>query len=131
MVVVDTSVWIDYFRNENNAETLWLDTQLARQQIALTDLILWELLQGVENERQFNLVAAQLSRLHIFSSGGMDFAAIAAANYRMLRRRGLSVRGTVDCWIATFCILEGHSLLHRDRDFDVFETELGLLVVKP
>jgi len=49
----------------------------------------------------------------------------------MLRRKGLSVRGTVDCWIATFCILEGHSLLHRDRDFDVFESELGLLVVKP
>ena len=131
MVIVDTSVWIDFFRNLRSPETRWLDLELSRQRIGLVDIILCELLQGIRNDREVRLVASELRRLHLFSPGGLDFAEAAAENYRWLRRKGFTVRGTVDCWIATFCILERHMLLQRDRDFEPFERELGLQVVKP
>jgi len=131
MVIVDTSVWIDFFRNLRNPQTLWLDRELATSRLGVTDLIFCELLQGIRSDREFDFAASQLKHLHIFSPGGADFALAVAGNFRRLRKKGLTIRGTVDCWIATFCLLEGHVLLHRDRDFEVFEKELGLQVVKP
>lgn len=129
MVIVDTTVWVDYFRGITNPETDWLDAELDRQRLGLTDIILSEVLQGVRDESTATDVERRLLKLEVFTSGGVDLAREAARNYRILRNRGLTVRKTIDCLIATFCIREGHSLLHRDRDFDPFERYLDLLVV--
>ena len=129
MVIVDTTVWIDYFRGTGNPEADWLDTELDRQRLGITDIILCEVLQGVRDESTASNVERRLLKLEVFESGGVDVAREAARNYRILRSRGHTVRKTVDCLIATFCIRERHSLLHRDRDFDPFETYLELSVV--
>jgi predicted nucleic acid-binding protein len=131
MVIVDTTVWIDYLSGKNNAETDWLDRELGREEIALTDLILTEVLQGVRDDGDFAAFRKQLMGFEIFSAGGTELALQAAVNFRELRKKGFTVRKTVDCWIATFCIREGYSLLHRDRDYDVFERNLALQVVHP
>ena len=131
LVIVDTTVWIDYLRGTWNAETVWLEQQLGRTALALTDLILSEILQGVRNKRQFQDTRKDLSRYDIFNSCGSELAIASARNYLMLREKGFTVRKTIDCLIATFCIRNGHSLLHRDRDFDAFEQHLGLKVIHP
>jgi predicted nucleic acid-binding protein len=99
--------------------------------VALTDLILCEVLQGIRRDVLFTSVRHDLLKFVIFETGGSDLALASAANYRELRKRGITVRSTIDCLIATFCIREGHSLLHRDRDYDAFERHLGLSVVHP
>ena len=129
MVIVDTTVWIDYFRDARNAEVQWLEAELERQRLGMVDIILCEVLQGIPDQRTFDSVFAELSRCEIFPTGGTEFAVAAARNFRILRQRGHTVRKTVDCLIATFCLREGHSLLHRDRDFDPFEKGLGLSVI--
>jgi hypothetical protein len=88
-------------------------------------------LQGIRDESAFQQTREDLLRFRIFATGGKDLALAAATNYRTLRRRGFTVRKTIDCWIATFCLLSGYQLLHRDRDFDPFEEVLGLQVVQP
>ncbi len=130
-MIVDTTVWIDYLTGVRNAETDWLDRELDRQRLGLTDLILCEVLQGIRDDAAFSRVQREFRRFEIFATGGEELAIVAARNYRKLRQRGHTVRKTIDCWIATFCIQERHSLLHRDRDFDPFESELGLTVVRP
>jgi len=131
MVIVDTTVWIDYLRGADNPESLWLDRELPRQRLSLTDLILCEVLQGVRDPVLFSQVRDELLAFHIFESGGKDLAVASAVNYRILREKGYTVRRTIDCLIATFCMESGHSLLHRDRDFEPFEKVLGLAVVHP
>lgn len=131
MIIVDTTVWIDYLGGTVNPHTEWLDRELGLRHFGLTDLILCEILQGIRKESAFAQVRRELSRFEIFDTGGEVLAVAAAHNYRMLRSNGYTVRKTIDCLIATFCINEGHSLLHRDRDFDVFEQHLGLRVVHP
>jgi predicted nucleic acid-binding protein len=129
VVIVDTTVWIDYLRGAANPETKWLDERLTQQRFGLTDLILCEVLQGVQSQAGFARVQRELLRFHVFPTGGTDLAIAAAGNYRMLCQQGYTVRKTVDCLIATFCLQSRHSLLHRDRDFDPFESALGLNVV--
>jgi predicted nucleic acid-binding protein len=131
VVIVDTTVWIDYFQGTRNPQTDWLNTELDRQRLAVTDLILCEVLQGVRDDSGTSDVKRQLLKLEVFETGGIDLAREAARNYRMLRNRGHTVRKTIDCLIATFCIREQHSLLHRDRDFDPFEKFLELSVIHP
>jgi predicted nucleic acid-binding protein len=129
VVIVDTTVWVDYFRGIRNPETDWLDAELDRQRLGLTDIILCEVLQGVHDDSAAADVERRLRKLEVFETGGVEFASEAARNYRVLRARGHTVRKTIDCLIATFCIRSGHSLLHRDRDFDPFETYLELSVI--
>ena len=131
MVIVDTTVWIDYLRGARSPETDWLDQELDRQRLALTDIIFCEVLQGLSDDEAAKEVEELLLRFELFETGGVDLAREAARNYRTLRRRGRTVRKTIDCLIATFCIREGHSLLHRDRDFDTFEKLLELSVMHP
>jgi predicted nucleic acid-binding protein len=131
MVIVDTTVWIDYLAGTANGQTSWLDRELDRQRLGLTDLILCEVLQGIRSDSAFTRARRDLEKFHIFEAGGIDLALAAAQNYRLLRRRGATVRKTIDCLIATFCLQAGHQLLHRDRDFDPFEKHLGLRVVHP
>jgi predicted nucleic acid-binding protein len=131
VVVIDTTVWVDYLQGVQNAETDWLDRELDRQRLALTDVIFCEVLQGLSDDDAAKEVEDLLLRFEMFETGGVDLAREAARNYRTLRTRGRTVRKTIDCLIATFCIREGHSLLHRDRDFDPFEKFLELSVVHP
>jgi predicted nucleic acid-binding protein len=131
MVIVDTTVWIDYLAGTVNDHTSWLDRELGRQRLGLTDLILCELLQGIRTDAAFAQVQRDITKFHVFETGGVDLAVTAARNYRWLRRRGYTVRKTIDCLIATFCIDAGHWLLHRDHDFNPFEKHLGLRVLQP
>lgn len=130
MIIVDSTVWIDYLAGTINPYTELLDVAL-QQPLGLTDLILCEVLQGIRDDFIFRRIRREFSRFTIFSTGGEDLAVASAQNYRLLRTRGHTVRKTIDCLIATFCLREGHSLLHRDRDFDVFEQHLGLRVIHP
>lgn len=130
MVVVDTTVWVDYLEGEQNPQTDWLDRELDQRRLALTDVILCEVLQGLSDDTAQE-VQGLLLRFEVFETGGVDLARDAARNCRTLRRRGRTVRKTIDCVIATFCIRAGYSLLHRDRDFDAFEEFLKLSVVHP
>ena len=131
MVIVDTTVWIDYLRGTGNPETNWLDQELTRQRLGLTDLILCEVLQGIRSLSSFSSVRDELLNFHVFETVGIDLAITSALNYRRLREQGNTVRRTIDCLIATFCLENGHALLHRDRDFDVFEKALGLRAIHP
>jgi predicted nucleic acid-binding protein len=131
MTIVDTTVWIDYLAGTTNPHTAWLGRELTQQRLGLTDLILCEVLQGIRQSSAFSNVRRVLSNFEIFDSGGAALAISSAQNYRALRARGHTVRKTIDCIIATFCLTQGHSLLHRDHDFDPFENFLGLRVIHP
>jgi len=130
MVIVDTTVWVDYFNETANAHTRWLERELGRQRLGLTDLILTEVLQGIRDERQAAAAQRELMKFEIFAMGGVPLAITAAQNYRLLRAKGRTVRRTIDVWIATFCLLNEHRMLHRDSDFERFEEFLGLTVVQ-
>jgi predicted nucleic acid-binding protein len=131
VVIVDTTVWIDYLQGAQNAETAWLDTELNRQRLGLTNIILCEVLQVVRDDVIAKQVETSLTKCEVFDMGGVVLAREAARNYRTLRSRGHTVRKTIDCLIATFCLRGEHSLLHRDRDFEPFEKLLGLSVIHP
>ena len=131
MTLVDTTVWIDYFRNRSTPETDWLDREASRQRLGLTDLILCEVLQGIAAPREFDRTRAALQQFEIFSTGGIHLAVTSAQKYRALRLQGVTIRKTIDCLIASFCLLHGHTLLHNDRDYDPFEQLLGLRVIHP
>jgi len=131
MVIVDTTVLVDYLRGLRNAETEYFDRELGRLRFGLTDLILCEVLQGIRDERTFTRVLRELRRFEVFDTGGQELAIAAARNFLSLRQRGRTVRKTIDCLIATFCLRDAHSLLHRDRDLDHFEQILGLVMIHP
>lgn len=130
MILVDSSVWIDWFRGTPTPETDRLDALLDREPLVIGDLILAEVLQGFTTDRDFNAARRVLSRLEPLALGGLDIAVEAARLHRRLRARGVTVRKTIDTIIATRCIVDGLALLHADRDFDPFERHLGLRVVR-
>jgi predicted nucleic acid-binding protein len=129
LILVDSSVWIDYFRGSITAQTEKLDQLLSSEPLAIGDLILTEVLQGFDDERDFNKARKMLTALTVVELGGQETAIQAARNFRALRKRGVTVRKTIDTVIATRCIESGHDLLHSDRDFDPFVDHLGLRVV--
>ena len=129
MILVDSSVWIDYFRGTATPQADRLDELLGSEPLAIGDLILTEVLQGFVTEREFNDARKMLLTLDMVVLCGLDVAVEAAKNYRKLKSLGVTVRKTIDTVIATRCILSGHVLLHSDRDFDAFEQHLGLRCV--
>jgi predicted nucleic acid-binding protein len=129
LILVDSSVWIDYFRGTITAKTELLDKLLGREPLAIGDLMLTEVLQGFADEGAFNAARKMLTSLMIVELGGLKIAIQAAKNFRTLRSRGVTVRKTIDTVIATRCIESGYELLHNDRDFDPFTKHLGLRVV--
>jgi predicted nucleic acid-binding protein len=131
VVIVDTSVLVDFINGVANPETAWLDLRLDHQRFGLTTLILMEVLQGFREEREAALVHSELHEFEIIELHDVALAVDAARHYRHLRNTGHTVRKSVDLLIATYCIRNRHSLLHRDRDFDAFEKHLGLQVVHP
>ena len=130
MIVVDSSVWIDFLRGATTQQADKLDSLLGVVPLAIGDLILAEVLQGCKSDKEFNQVRRRLSSLSVVNLGGMDLAVEAARNVRKLRAMGVTVRKTIDTVIATRCILDRYELLHNDRDFDAFETHLGLRCVR-
>lgn len=126
MILVDSSVWIDYFRGSVTPQTDRLDALLGTELIATGDLILAEVLQGFTRERDFNLARKLLTSLLVVDLVGQEIAIQAACNFRALRARGVTVRKTIDTVIATRCIEDEWALLYSDRDFDPFVEHLGL-----
>ena len=129
MILVDSSVWIDYFKGKATAQTARLDGLLGNEPLVIGDLILTEVLQGFRDDRDFHQARRMLTALTVVELGGQDIAIQAAKNFRTLRRKGVTVRKTIDTVIATRCIESGYELLHNDRDFDPFAKHLGLRVV--
>ncbi len=126
MILVDSSVWIDYFNGTATPETDHLDSLLGIQPICLGDLILAEVLQGFYHDKDFKTAKELLNSLTIFDLVGKEIATRSAENYRLLRTKGITVRKTVDTIIATFCIENNLPLLHSDKDFEAFHQHLKL-----
>jgi predicted nucleic acid-binding protein len=129
LILVDSSVWIDYFRGIVNRQTERLDALLGRELLCVGDLILTEVLQGFTDERDFRKAKKLLTALIVIDLGGREIAIEAAHNFRVLRSVGVTVRKTIDTIIATRCIESGYDLLHNDRDYNAFAEHLGLRVV--
>lgn len=129
MILVDSSVWIDYFKGTITPQTEKLDSLLDSEPLAIGDLILTEVLQGFADERDFRIVRRLLSSLTVVDLCGREIAVQAAKNFRVLRKAGVTVRKTIDSIIATRCIESGYDLLHGDKDFDPFVKYLGLRAV--
>jgi predicted nucleic acid-binding protein len=126
LILVDSSVWIDYFRGLATPQSDRLDDLLGAELLATGDLMLTEVLQGFDGDRDFNSALRLLTSLTVVEIAGSDIAVQAARNFRRLRAKGVTVRKTIDTLIATRCIESRHSLLYSDRDFDPFVQHLGL-----
>ena len=131
MILVDSSVWIDYFNGKSTWQTDLLDAYLSAIPIIMGDLILTEVLQGFRSDKDFDRAKTFLDALPFRQMGGYDIAVQSARNYRKLRQMGITVRKTMDVMIATFCIIEGLTLLHDDRDFDPIASRFPLSTCKP
>jgi predicted nucleic acid-binding protein len=126
VILVDSSVWIDHFRDAATQPVLRLRSLVEREGLLVGDLVLCEVLQGLRSDAEARLVEEALREFELVSLVDPELAIIAAANYRLLRSRGVTIRTTVDLMIGTFCIERGHALLHSDRDFAPMERFLGL-----
>jgi predicted nucleic acid-binding protein len=129
MIVADTSVWIDYWNGATTAQTVLLDQYLPAQ-ILIGDLIITEFLRGLKDDAEYILAKQYLQTQPYCSFIGKRLAYQAAQNYRLLRKKGITLRKTVDVFIGTYCIAHDVPLLHNDRDFDPMEVYLGLRVVR-
>ena len=129
MILVDSSVWIDYFNGIETPYTAKLNSLLGVELIALGDIILTEILQGFQHDKDFKIAKAVLLSLTVFDMLGQQNAIAAAENYRSLRKKGITVRKIIDCMIATFCIQNNHQLLFCDKDFQPFVEYFSLGVV--
>jgi predicted nucleic acid-binding protein len=126
VILVDSSVWIDYFRGTTTPQAEKLDALLGNEPVATGDLILAEVLQGFVSNRDFNQARKLMTSLEIVDLAGQAIAIQSAKNFRVLRALGITVRKTIDTVIATRCVESGLSLLYSDRDFDPFVEHLGL-----
>ncbi|MES2339561.1 MAG: PIN domain nuclease [Pseudomonadota bacterium] len=128
MILADSRVWIDFFRNVRNRQTAFLADHLASEEsfVVIGDLILMEILQGAKDDAHARRIANRLSILPEVAICDAHLARAAASNYRRLRAHGITVRKTIDTLIATRCIVDDYALLYSDRDFDPFVEHLGL-----
>ncbi len=126
MVLVDSSVWIDYFNGKETPATNQLDSLLGIEPVSIGDLILTEVLQGFRKDSEYETAKDLLTALKIYKILGIKMAILAADNYRTLRKKGVTVRKTADTLIATFCIEQNIPLLFSDKDFNPFVKHLGL-----
>jgi len=127
VILVDSSVWIDFFRGATTPQADRLQALLGGQELLVGDLVLVEVLQGYSRESDFATALELMSRMEAVTVGGAEVAVAAARHFRFLRAKGITVRKTIDCLIATRCIMDGLALLYSDRDFDPFVAHLGLV----
>jgi len=130
VIVVDSSVWIDYFTGTKNKQTDKLDEILGQEPVAIGDLILTEVLQGFRQDKDYNTARALFDELIVFDMLGKNRAIKSAENFRELKKKGVTIRKTVDVIIATFCIEQKLPLLFSDKDFKPFVKYLGLVAVR-
>ena len=130
MILVDSSVWIGYFNGNLTPQTDWLDSALGKEVIVVGDIILTEVLQGFKSDRDFDKAKELLSSFQFMEMLGRELAVKSAANYRFLRKKGVTVRKTINVMIGTFCIHHDISLLHDDQDFDPLVKHLKLKAIK-
>ncbi len=131
MILVDSSVWIDYFNGRKTWQTDLLEKLLSDVPIIIGDLILAEILRGFRSDNDYKTAKSFLSDLPFREMGGYQVAVQSAQNYRTLRKKGVTVRKTIDVIIGTYCILEGLPLLHDDRDFEPMESHISLKILSP
>ena len=131
MILVDSSVWINYFNGITTWQTNLLDSYLSNVPIIIGDLILTEVLQGFRSDKDYETAKEFLSALPFRQIGGYNVAIQSAQNYRVLRKAGVTIRKTIDIVIATYCIMEGLTLLHDDRDFDPMVDHFSLNIPTP
>jgi len=129
MILVDSSVWIDYFNGKKTPQTDWLDASLGKATFIMGDFVLTEVLQGFQSDKAFKIARDFLLAMPFMEMGGRALALQSALHYRTLRRKGVTVRKTIDVMIGTFCIDYGLPLLYDDRDFDPMVQFLGLKTV--
>jgi len=129
LIFVDSSVWIDYFNGQNTPQVELLHELLGREPLVIGDIVLAEVLQGFRHDRDYRTARDLLTSLRIVNVLNTGIALQSAKNFRLLRKRGITVRKTLDSIIATFCISNRLYLLHSDKDFEPFEKMLGLQVV--
>lgn len=130
MIFLDSTVLIDYFNGKNNWQVEILDSILGKELVVIGDYVLTEVLQGFRNDKEFRKAKTILLSFPCFDIGGKAIAIQGAKNYRFLRKKGITVRKTIDTLIATFCIQNKLTLLHNDKDFDPFNKYLNLRVYK-
>ncbi len=128
MILVDTSVWIDYFNGVSTEQTEILDRILSEQSVLIADIILTEILQGFVSDKDFRLARQALDPLDCVHIGGKLLALKAASNFRFLRSKGVTIRKTIDMLIGSWCIEHEVELLHNDKDFDQIATQLPLQI---
>ncbi len=130
MILVDSSVWIDFFRRTSNAATAHLVELLQGGQgeveVGVADLVIYEVMRGFDKPKDRLRAKALLLDISMVEIGGLDNALLAAEHYNALRQKGFTIRSPIDVLLASYCITHGHALLHRDADFDVMETLRGL-----
>jgi predicted nucleic acid-binding protein len=131
MILVDSTVWIDFFNGRITPQTDYLGDNITNQPILVGDIILGEVLQGFQNDTHFEKALLALGKFQQVSLITPELAVQSARNYRVLRSMGITVRKTIDCFIATYCLVNRHDLLHSDKDFDAFEQYMGLQVIHP
>lgn len=131
MILVDSSVWIDYFNGRRTWQTNLLENLLSDVPIIIGDLILTEILQGFRLDNDYESAKSYLSDFPFRQMGGYQLAVHSAQNYRTLRKNGVTVRKTIDVIIGTYCIMEGFPLLHDDRDFNPMVSHLSLKILSP
>ena len=129
MILVDTSIQIDYFNGIENKETNILDLALIDGTVAIGDIIVMEILQGFRSDKDYNKAKKSLATLEQYEMFGQSMVMKCADNYRILRKKGITIRKTADVIIASFCIDNKIPLLFSDRDFMPFVTHLNLLSV--
>ena len=130
MIVVDSSIWIDYFNGKTNRKTDWFDRALGTEPIIVGDIIMTEVLQGFQSDKDYKIAKQLLMEFPFMEMLGRELALKSALNYRSLRKNGVTVRKTIDVMIGTFCIENNFTLLHNDKDFIPLEKHLKLKVVK-
>ena len=129
LILVDSSVWIDYFNGNSTEATEYLEVSLGKEDLIIGDLILTEVLQGFRGDKDFDKAKELLTSFDVHSLLGEEIAVKSADNFRILRKKGLTVRKTIDVIIATYCIEHHISLLQADKDFTPFASHLGLRIL--
>ena len=130
MIFLDSTVLIDYFNGKNNWQVDVLDSILGNELVVIGDYVLTEVLQGFRREEEYRKAKTILLSFPCFDIGGKEIALQSAKNYRALRRKGITIRKTIDTMIATFCIENKLTLLHNDKDFTPFVKHLKLKVIQ-
>jgi len=131
MLIVDSTVWVDYFNGIGNPQTDYLDQIVDKTPILIGDLILAEVLQGFREDTDSERARRTFGEYMQVEMVNPELALQSARNYRLLRHKGITVRKTIDSLIATYCIENEHDLLHNDSDFEGYEKHLGLSVIHP